>query len=209
MADVLTTEGLVLAITNESGGVFPFACAKNATLSISRDTIELAPKTNNVYREYIQGRADATISGSGLVKLAENNMQPITFFDGFIEGASATYVGYIDMIDNSNNYKLYRFSCIINELTLSSGYGNIPSYNFTLQVTGGFTELTVVDTYTVSGGTIPARSTATHKLVAVGYKTSAYAQTKWYFNYTVSAGPVINLGASLNGVSVVAAYIAL
>jgi hypothetical protein len=137
------------------------------------------------------------------VKLAENNMQPITFFDGFIEGASATYVGYIDMIDSSNNYKVYRFSCVINELTLSSSYGTIPSYNFSLQVSGGFTELTVIDTYTVSGGTIPARSTATHKLVAVGYRG------KWYYNYTVSAGSVINLGASLNGVSVVAAYIAL
>lgn len=203
MADVLITEGLVLAITNESGGVFPFACAKNATLTISRDMIELAPKTNNVYREYIQGRADATISGSGLVKLVENNMQTITFFDGFIEGASATYIGYLDMIDTSNNYKVYRFSCVINELTLSSSYGTIPSYNFSLQVSGGFTELTVVDTYTVSGGTIPARSTATHKLVAVGFRG------KWYYNYTVSAGPVINLGASLNGVSVVAAYIAL
>jgi hypothetical protein len=88
-------------------------------------------------------------------------------------------------------------------LSLESSYSGTPTYNFTLQVTGTFTELTVVDTYTVASGTITARSTSTHKLVAVGYGG------KWYYNYTVSTGPVINLGSSLNGTSVVAAYIAI
>jgi hypothetical protein len=71
-----------------------------------------------------------------------------------------------------------------------------------LQVTGGFTELTVVDTYTVSSGTITGRSTSTHKLVAVGYGG------KWYYNYSV-VGTTITLGTALNGTSVVAAYITL
>jgi hypothetical protein len=107
------------------------------------------------------------------------------------------------LIDPQNNYKLYKFSCILQSLSLDASYSGVPSYNFSLQVTGGFTELTVVDTYTVASGTITARSTTSHKLVAVGYGG------KWYYNYTVSAGPVINLGASLNGTSVVAAYILL
>lgn len=203
MADLVKTEGLVLAITDGSGNVYPFACAKNSSLSIDKDLIELAPKTNNNYREYIYSRQTATISGGGLVKISQSTMHPITFFDGFIEGTDATYVGYLDFIDPQNNYKLYKFSCIIQNLSIDSSYGSIPTYNFVLQVTGGFTELTVVDTYTVSGGTITARSTATHKLVAVGYNGN------WYFNYVVSAGPVINLGTSLNGTSVVAAYIAI
>ena len=80
MAEAVLSEGLVLAVTNASGGVFPFACAKNATLSISRDTLELAPRTNGVFREYIQNRMSFTVSGNGLVKMAESNMQPITFF---------------------------------------------------------------------------------------------------------------------------------
>jgi hypothetical protein len=203
MADIVKTEGLVLAITDGSGNTYPFACTSTSNLSITRDTIELAPKTNTNYREFIQGRQTATITGSGLVKMSQANMHPITFFDGFIEATDTSYVGYLDLIDPQNNYKLYKFSCILQSLSLDASYSGVPSYNFSLQVTGGFTELTVVDTYTVASGTITARSTATHKLVAVGYGG------KWYYNYTVSAGPVINLGSSLNGTSVVAAYILL
>lgn len=201
MADIVKTEGLVLAITDGSGNTYPFACANNSSLSITKDLIELAPKTNTNYREYIQGRQTATISGSGLIKMSQSNMHPIVFFDAFIEAIDTTYVGYLDLIDPQNNYKLYKFSCIIQSLSLDSSYSGIPSYNFSLQVTGGFTELTIVDTYTVAAGTITARSTTTHKLVAVGYGG------KWYYNYVVDAGPVITLGSSLNGTSVVAAYI--
>jgi hypothetical protein len=203
MADIVKTEGLVLAITDGSGNTYPFACTSTSNLSITRDTIELAPKTNTNYREFIQGRQTATISGSGLVKMSQASMHPITFFDGFIEATDTSYVGYLDLIDPQNNYKLYKFSCILQSLSLDASYSGVPSYNFSLQVTGGFTELTVVDTYTVASGTITARSTTTHKLVAVGYGG------KWYYNYTVSSGPVIILGSSLNGTSVVAAYILL
>jgi len=210
MADAVRAEGLVIAATDASGNVYPFACTKDVTMNISRDFIELTPKTNSIFREYIKNRTTYTISGNGLVKIVESNTQPITFFDSFIEGTDSvisgstnSFVGYLDMIDAQNNYKLYKFGCIFQDLTLTSAVGQNAQYSFTLQGNGPITELTVVDTYTVSSGTIPARSTATHKLVAVGYRG------KWYYNYTVSAGPVINLGTSLNGVSVVAAYVAL
>lgn len=202
MADLIKTEGLVLAITDGSGNTYPFACAKNSTLSISKELIELAPKTNGKYKEYIGGRQTATIGGSGLIKMSQSVMHPITFFDSFIEATDTSYVGYVDFIDAQNNYKLYKFTCIIQDLSIDSTYGGIPSYNFTLQVTGGFTELTIVDTYVVSGGTITGRSTSTHKLVAIGYGG------KWYYNYTV-VGTTITLGTSLNGTTVIAAYIAL
>jgi hypothetical protein len=91
----------------------------------------------------------------------------------------------------------------VTEVSYDSTVNNFAQYNYSLQVTGGFTELTVIDTYTVASGTITGRSTSTHKLVAVGYGG------KWYYNYTVSAGPVITLGTALNGTSVVAAYITL
>lgn len=202
MADLVKTEGLVLAITDGSGNTYPFACAKNSTLSISKELIELAPKTNGKYKEYLGGRQTATIGGSGLIKMSQSVMHPITFFDSFIEATDTSYVGYVDFIDAQNNYKLYKFTCIIQDLSIDSTYGGIPSYNFTLQVTGGFTELTIVDTYVVSGGTITGRSTSTHKLVAIGYGG------KWYYNYTV-VGTTITLGTSLNGTTVIAAYIAL
>ena len=173
----------------------------------SSDLIELAPKTNNVYREYIKGRQSFTVSGSGLVKIVESNMQPISFFDDYIDGIDSEVVGYLDMIDTSNNYRVYQFNAIINELSLASNVGGLGQYNYSLQGSGPLTELTVVDTYTVSSGKITARDTATHKLVAVGFGG------KWYYNYTVTdeGGGVftITIGTSYNGVSVKAVYIAL
>ena len=201
MADAVKAEGLVLALTNETGGVYPFACAKNANLTITAEPIELAPKVNSAYRQYIKGRKSYTVSGNGLVKLVESNMQPLTFFEPFIESTDVTYIGYLDIIDNQNNYKVYQFNCVISSLSIDSNVGNFGQYSYTLQGTGPFTEITSVDTYTVAGGTITARAATSWKLVAVGYGG------KWYYNYTVSAGPVINLGSSLNGTTVMAVYV--
>lgn len=207
MAEVVTSEGLVLAVTNASGGVFPFACAKNATLSISRDTLELAPRTNGVFREYIQNRMSFTVSGNGLVKMAESNMQPITFFDTFIEGTDQEFLCYLDMIDKTGNYKVYQFTAFITSLSISSSVNEFGSYDYTLQGTGPLVEITTVDSYTVASGKITARSTATYKLVAVGI------DGKWYYNYTVTneGGGVftITIGTSFNGKTVKAAYISI
>lgn len=207
MAEAVLSEGLVIAVTNASGGVFPFACAKNATLSISRDTLELAPRTNGVFREYIQNRMSFTVSGNGLVKMAESNMQPITFFDTFIEGTDQEFLCYLDMIDKTGNYKVYQFTAFITSLSISSSVNEFGSYDYTLQGTGPLVEITSVDSYVVSSGKITARSTATFKLVAVGI------EGKWYYNYTVTneGGGVfsITVGTSFNGKTVKAAYISI
>ncbi len=207
MAEAVLSEGLVIAVTNASGGVFPFACAKNATLSISRDTLELAPRTNGVFREYIQNRMSFTVSGNGLVKMAESNMQPITFFDTFIEGTDQEFLCYLDMIDKTGNYKVYQFTAFITSLSISSSVNEFGSYDYTLQGTGPLVEITTVDSYTVASGYITGRNTATFKLVAVGI------EGKWYYNYTVtspSAGVFeINIGTSFNGKTVKAAYISI
>jgi hypothetical protein len=203
MADAVKAEGLVIAYTDSSGNVYPLACAKDASLQITRDLLELAPKTNNTFRRFIPSKRSFTISGNGLVKLVGTTQQGLDFFDDMFTTIDTNYVAYLDIIDAQNNYKVYQFNCYISNLTLDSTVNNFANYSFTLQGNGAFTELTVVDTYTVTSGVITARSTATHKLVAVGYGG------KWYYNYTVSAGPVINLGSSLNGTSVVAAYIAI
>jgi hypothetical protein len=202
MADVLKSEGLVIAYTL-GGNIYPLACTKSASIDISREFLELSPKDNNTYRRYIPTRRSFNVSGNGLVKISESFMHGIDFFEDMFTTVDTLYTCYLDLIDAQNNYRIYQFNAYIESLNLESTSGTFPKYSFSLIGSGAFTELTIVDTYTVSGGTIPARSTATHKLVAVGYRGN------WYYNYTVSAGPVINLGASLNGVSVVAAYIAL
>jgi hypothetical protein len=207
MAEVLTAQGLVIAVTNAEGDVYPFACTKDATLSISRDFLELAPKTNGVFREYITGRTGFSVSGSGLVKLVESYSQPITFFDTFIEGTDSEFIGYIDMVDASGNYKVYKFTCIVQELTLNSAIGQNGSYSFTLQGTGPLVEISIVDTYTVSSGKITSRSTASYKLIGVAI------DGVWYYNYTVTneGGGVftITIGTSYNGKTVKAAYLQL
>lgn len=207
MAEAVLSEGLVIAVTNASGGVFPFACAKNATLSISRDTLELAPRTNGVFREYIQNRMSFTVSGNGLVKMAESNMQPITFFDTFIEGTDQEFLCYLDMIDKTGNYKVYQFTAFITSLSISSSVNEFGSYDYTLQGTGPLVEITTVDSYTVTSGKITGRNTASFKLVAVGI------EGKWYYNYTVTneGGGVfsITVGTSFNGKTVKAAYISI
>jgi len=62
MADPVKAEGLVIAYTIGST-IYPLACAKNASMTISRDMLELAPKTNNTHRQFIPGKRAATISG--------------------------------------------------------------------------------------------------------------------------------------------------
>jgi hypothetical protein len=207
MADVLKAEGLVLTATYSNGDVFPFACAKNSSINVSRDFIELAPKTNGYFREYIIGRTSFTISGSGLIKLAQSFMQPYYFFDQFVLNIDTKFKAYLDFIDNQNNYKVYKFDAIMQDLTLDSTIGATPTYSYTLQGTGPIELINVVDQYTVASGVITGRNPANFKLTAVGY------QGKWYFNYTVtepSAGVfVISLGAGLNGVVVTASYLAL
>lgn len=206
MAEVVKAEGLVIAVTDASGNVYPFACTKTASLSINRDFLELAPRTNGIFREFLPNRTSFTISGDGLVKMSQSSMQPITFFDNFIEGTDAEFVGYLDMIDTSGNYKVYTFNCIIQDLSLTSATTQSGAYSFTLQGTGPLTEITTVDSYVVSGGTIIGRNTSTYKLVAVGI------EGVWYYNYTVtfvSGNYIINIGTAYNGKTVKVAYITL
>lgn len=207
MADTLKAEGLVLTATYSNGDVFPFACAKNTSINVSRDFIELAPKTSGYFREYIINRIGFTISGTGLIKLQQSYMQPYYFFDQFVLNIDTTFKAYLDFIDNQNNYKVYKFDAIMQDLTLDSTIGATPTYDYTLQGTGPIELINVVDQYTVASGVITSRNPANFKLTAVGY------QGKWYFNYVVtepSAGVfVISLGSGLNGVTVTASYLSL
>ena len=207
MADVLKTEGLVIAAQNLSNQIYPFACAKSSTITISRDLIELAGKTNGYYKEFIQGKSSFTITGTGLVKMTEANMQGMNFFNEFIVAGDTTFWCFLDLIDNQNNYKVYKFKVLVSELTLDSTVGSAPNYNFTLQGASAIEVINIAQQAVVSSGKVSAQNSSTYRLVAVGYGG------KWYFNYSVTneGGGVytINLGTALNGTTVTSAYIAI
>lgn len=136
------------------------------------------------------------------MKIVGTNQNGIDFFEDLLTTTNTKYTAYLDIIDPQNNYRVYQFQCYVQSVDYTSTVNNFAQYNYNLQGTGGFTELTVIDTYTVASGTITGRSTSTHKLVAIGYRGA------WYYNYSV-VGTTITLGTALNGVSVVAAYITI
>lgn len=210
MADVIKAEGLVIAAMDSSGNVYPFACATNSNITINGETLEIATISNNSYRSFVSGRQSFTISGSGLAKLVESNMQGINFFDNFITGTNTKFKCFLDLIDNQNNYQSYEFYVIITSLSLESTYGSFPRYSYTLQGASPITDTLIRDQDVVASGkvTAPAGSEpgGIYKLVAVGYGG------KWYFNYVVEldgATPVINLGSALNGTTVTHCYTAI
>lgn len=203
MADAVKAEGLVLAY-EFGAGVFPFACAKNSSITISKEMIELAPKTDGKFREYLSGKRSFSITGTGLVKVAQDNMIPIGGFDSFMIGTDVALKGYLDIIDAQNNLRVYAFDCFIQELTYDSTVGGFGNYSYTLQGSGPLSLLSEINTGTVTAGNIVARNPAEFMLVAVGFGG------KWYFNYSVTGTSptfVINIGTAFNGVSVKSVYI--
>lgn len=202
MADVVKAEGLVITYT-KNGKVYPLACTKNATLSISREFLQLAPKTDGKFREVIPYKRSYTISGTGLLKLVGTYMQDFNMFDLF--GSSDTlYTCYLEIIDNQNNFQVYKFQCYFSDISLESTSGtNFATYSYTLQGTGPFTAVTQYSSQTVSSGQVTASDPDVYRLVGVGI------DGKWYFNYTVegtSPNFYINIGTSFNGKTAVMAY---
>ena len=195
MADVVKAEGLVITFT-KNGNVYPLACTKDATLSVSRDFLELAPRSNGIFREYLPNRRTFTVSGSGLLKLSQSYMHGFQIFDLF--GSSDTmYTAYLDIIDAQNNFYVYRFNCYFTDISLASTSGtNFATYNYTVQGTGDFTIASQYASPTVVSGQVTANDPDTYKLVAVGI------EGKWYYNYSVqgtSPNFYINIGTEFNG----------
>ena len=203
MGDVIKAEGLVLAI-NDGTNIYPIGCAKNTSITLTADYHELAPKTNNLFREYLPNRRSFTVSGSGLNKLNENFKHTLTFFQGFATGTDTIYTAYMDAIDDTNVYAVFEFKCYISSLTLESTIGSNSTYSFTLQGTGPFVQISTGDINTVSSGKVTGRNPSLYRLLGVGF------DGEWHYAYTVtspSAGVYeINLGTSLNGKSVRTVY---
>lgn len=205
MADVVKAEGLVIAY-QRSGNVYPLACTKNATLSINREFLQLASKTSGKFREVIPYKRSFSISGTGLLKLSGTYMQDFNMFDLF-GSSDVLYTAYLDIIDNQNNFQVYKFQCYFSDISLESTSGsNFATYSYTLQGTGAFTSITTYSSQTVTSGQVTANDPDVYKLVAVGIGG------KWYYNYTVSGTSpnfYINIGTQFNGQTATMAYFSI
>ena len=205
MADVVKAEGLVITLT-KSGNVYPLACTRNATLSVTREMLALAPKTDGKFREFIPYKRQFTVTGNGLLKLSQSYMHGFQIFDLF--GSSDTkYTAYLDIIDTSNNFYVYKFECYFTDISLDSTSGTeFATYNYTLQGTGGFTAVSQYASPTVTSGQVTALDPNVYKLVAVGI------EGKWYYNYSVegtSPNFYINIGTQFNGKTANLVYFAI
>jgi hypothetical protein len=189
MAYNITAEGLVMTLTYD-GNTYPVACAKDVSLNLSRSFLELAPKTNEVFREYHPERISGTITGNALVILEGTYSHPMTvLFQDMYDITPTLFTVTFDILDNKTsapNYIAYETTAWLQDITLNSATGQNPSYSFTLQISGPIIPSNLgggtLDTFqqTLSSGKVSAQNPSGRTLFAVGFNG------KWYYSYSVT-----------------------
>lgn len=161
MADPVKGENVVF-YAKLGTSYYPFACAKEVTITQTTDKIELAPYTTGKWRSYIYGRTSGTITGNGIVKI-DAGAGKYSIFDllNFQTDHIIVLTRYT-LTDPQSNQKTYDVPCLIDEVTLSGTVGQFATYSFTLTMSGDpeFNQtpindaLTDVDSwdYTATGG---------------------------------------------------------
>jgi hypothetical protein len=188
MAYNITAEGLVMTITS-GGNTYPVACAKDVSLNLNRSFLELAPKTNEVFREFLPERVTGTITGNALVLLEGDYSHPTTvLLSDMYDTTPTLFTITFDVLDNKTsapNYIAYETTAYVQDITLNSATGQNPSYSFTLQISGPVVPstsgtTTLAQQATLASGKVTAQDPASWKLFAVGFFG------KWYYSYVVT-----------------------
>jgi hypothetical protein len=188
MAYNITAEGLVMTITS-GGNTYPVACAKDVSLNLNRSFLELAPKTNEVFREFLPERVTGTITGNALVLLEGDYSHPTTvLLSDMYDTTPTLFTITFDVLDNKTsapNYIAYETTAYVQDITMNSATGQNPSYSFTLQISGPVVPstsgtTTLAQQATLASGKVTAQNPADWKLFAVGFNG------KWYYSYVVT-----------------------
>jgi len=198
MGQAITADGLVLGF-DDGYHVYPMACAKTSTFSVTQDFIELAPKTSGEWREYITSRKTFVVSGDGLLKLDETYAYGDDYLDDKILTGSNEITGFLFMADQSNG-KLYKFTGYMSELTYNSSVGGFAQYNYNIQGTSEPTlALDAAQIVTAGGGT--GGNPATYRYLALAI------DGKLYFNFTPNPSTgAITVGIEFNGKTAIIFY---
>jgi len=182
MADVVNSRFMVLYA--KLGSVFyPIACAKDSSINITAETIELAPRLSTDFREYEYGKKTGKITGSGLTKIntAPDNLYTVFDLIGFQLNSQKLLVKY-SVEDPQGNVKVFECNTIITDSSLAKTNGQSGSHGFELTITGPVTMSStpvqntnpqiLVYEYTATGGevslTLPFGDDATILLVEYG-----------------------------------------
>lgn len=161
MADPVRGENVVF-YAKLGTSYYPFACAKEVTITQTTDKIELAPYTTGKWRSFIYGRTSGTITGSGIVKIDPGNSKYSIFDLLNFQTDHLIILTRYTVTDAQSNQRTYDVPCLIDEVTLSGTVGQFATYSFTLTMSGDpeFNQtpindpLTDVDSwdYTATGG---------------------------------------------------------
>ena len=119
-----------------SGGTYyPIACAKEASITITQDTLELAPKTNHRYKKFIANRISGSITGSGITQFTSTfNIISLST----LQLAGTNVLTKFEMTENGVT-KTYAVDCIIEEINFSASSTGFANDTFKLLINGNIT----------------------------------------------------------------------
>lgn len=156
---VVLPGGIVL-YAKLGAGYYPIACSKDVTLTTESGTIEVAPKTNGLWRTYEYERMSGSITGSGLVQIVADAGK-YTALDLQSYQLSQTPVLVKFQMTDGTNTSVFEAQCLVENLSITGSASAPGTFNYTLKLGGAFTQSqtptqggTVVDSwdYEATGG---------------------------------------------------------
>ena len=135
MADAVKGKDVVF-YAKLGANYYPFACAKEVTISQTTDKLELAPYTTGKWRSYIYGRTSGTITGTGVVKVVADTGKYGIFDLIDYQLQHQIILTKYTTTDPQGNFKTYEVPCLIDEVTFTGNVAGLATYSFSLTMSG-------------------------------------------------------------------------
>jgi hypothetical protein len=111
-----------------SGVYYSLKCSKDATISITQDNLELAPKTNHRYKKFIPNRISGTIQGTGVLDSSNNY--------SFYQLQTLQLAGTDAECKLIVGTKTYTIDCLISELSINAAASGFANFTYNLIING-------------------------------------------------------------------------
>lgn len=111
-----------------SGVYYNLKCSKDATISITQDNLELAPKTNHRYKKFIPNRISGTIQGTGVLDSSNNY--------SFYQLQTLQLAGTDAECKLIVGTKTYTIDCLISELSINAAASGFANFTYNLIING-------------------------------------------------------------------------